>query len=371
MENKESRKRKVCRSGAGVEETPNKCDTPGFPLRTESKLVRDLRGFDRLELPRNNRRIVTTSKPLVQSWRANCDIQVLLYEGNPAHPSPDEIARVTDYIVAYACKGNESLLEEMKQMKALILGCEDISGTSKDVKRIARKLLNQTTKDKVISKQECMCHLARLDLFLCSEAIETVSISGEYRLCTSGQSNFSFLTKYAHRDISKYKDMSLHQYFEYIKNGALKGACSNRRSIIPHYVGAKSVPTYPPTEGYAKSVLLLHVPWQYKFDQQAHGRNYIAEFKSFIKRPDCPTGIRIGYERAKARFEQKKQFVEPTGKRENICYESFSTVIDESVEEIVALASTLGYTCGLDTLEENEFFYGDDSTDWSTQHYKV
>ena len=112
-----SKRRKVCRCGAGVEDTPNMCDTPGFPLRTEPKLVRDLRGFDRLELPRNNRRIVTTSKPLVQAWRANCDAQLLLYQGNPAHPSPDEIARVTDYIVAYACKGNETLLEETKQMK--------------------------------------------------------------------------------------------------------------------------------------------------------------------------------------------------------------------------------------------------------------
>ena len=99
---------------------------------------------------------------------------------------------MTDYIVAYACKGKESLIEETKQMKALILGMDDVSGTSKDVKRIARMLLNKTTKDKVISKQECMCHLAKLDLFLCSEAIETVSISGEYRLCTSGQATFLF-----------------------------------------------------------------------------------------------------------------------------------------------------------------------------------
>jgi len=216
-----------------------------------------------------------------------------------------------------------------------------------------------------------MCHLAKLDLFLCTEAIETVSISGEYRLCTSGQSNFSFLTKYAQRDISKYSNMSLHQYFDYIKNNTLKGACNNRRYIIPHYVGARSSPTYPPTEGYARSVLLLHVPWQKKFDHQAQGRNYIKEFKAFIKKLDCPTGIKIGYERAKARYEQKKQFVEPTGKRENICYESFSTVVDDSVDEIVALASTLGYTLSLDALEENEFFYGDESTDWSTQHYKV
>ena len=37
-EDKESRRRKVCRCGAGVEVTPNMCDTPGFLLRVEPEL---------------------------------------------------------------------------------------------------------------------------------------------------------------------------------------------------------------------------------------------------------------------------------------------------------------------------------------------
>ena len=196
-ESKESKKRKVCRCGAGVEERPDMCDTPGFPLRTEPKLVHDLRGFDRLELPWNNRRIVASSRWLLQGWRANCDIQVLLYDCNPFYPNPEEIARVTDYIVAYACKGNETFVEEKNHMRSLILGSEDISGTTAEVKTIARKLLNKTSKDKVISKQECMCHLAKLDLFLCSESIETVSISGQYRLQTSEGAKHTVLAKYA------------------------------------------------------------------------------------------------------------------------------------------------------------------------------
>ena len=72
------------------------------------------------------------------------------------------------------------------------MGSQDVTGTTSDVKRIARKLLNKTTKDKVIFKQECMCHLAKLDLFLCSESNETVSISREYCLCTSGEAKLSF-----------------------------------------------------------------------------------------------------------------------------------------------------------------------------------
>jgi hypothetical protein len=32
-----------------------------------------------------------------------------------------EIARVTDYVVAYACKGNSTLTKEKRQMKQLVL----------------------------------------------------------------------------------------------------------------------------------------------------------------------------------------------------------------------------------------------------------
>lgn len=346
------------------------CNTPGFPIRDKPKLVRDLRGFDRLELPRNHKWIVATSRWLVQGWRANCDIQVLLYNCDPINPNPDEIARVTDYIVAYACKGNETIVEEMKQMKALILGSQEVSGTSNDVKRIARKLLNTTTKNKIISKQECMCHLAKLDLFLCSESIDTVSISGEYRLCTSGEAQSSFLTKYAKRD-DKWKDKSLHQYFTEIKNYALSRPSSNCKWIIPHYVGARSTPIYPVTEGYTKSVLLLHVPWRNAFNEPGTITNYKEDFEIFLNSTLCPMSVKIGYERAKARYGEHKQFVEPTGNNESICYESFSTTADDSIKEIVDLASTLGLTCDLNITEENEYFYGDDSTDWSKQHYKV
>ena len=81
--------------------------------------------------------------------------------------------------------------------------------------------------------------------------------------------------------------------------------------------------------------------------------------------------VKVGYERARARYEQKTQIVEPTGRKENILYESFSTTVDDSVKEIVALASTLGLTSAADIPEENAYFYGDELTNWSEQHYKV
>src|SRR5688500_12974370 len=219
------------------------CDTPCFPLREGPKLVHDLQGYDRLELQRNHKRIVASSRWLLQPWRGNVDLQPLLYKSHPLYPNPEEIGRVTDYIVAYCCKGNETIVEERKQMKALILGSQEVTGTKADLKRIARKLLNKTIKDKVISKQECMCHLAKLDLFLCSESIDTVSISGEYNLCTANEARSTFLTQYAKRYTTQFENMSLHQYFYYKKNTL--SSRYNGKCIIPHYVGASSVPTFP------------------------------------------------------------------------------------------------------------------------------
>ena len=65
-----------------------------------------------------------------------------MYESDPKNSNHDEIARVTDYIVAYTCKGNEPIVEEKKQMTAFVLGSRDITGTKSDVKRTAKKLLN-------------------------------------------------------------------------------------------------------------------------------------------------------------------------------------------------------------------------------------
>ena len=90
-----------------------------------------------------------------------------------------------------------------------------------------------------------------------------------------------------------------------------------------------------------------------------------------MKSPLCPISVRIGYEWAKASYLENKQFIESTGRNGNICYESFSSTVDESVQEIVSLASTLGLTCDPDIQENDEYFYGDESTDWSKQHVKV
>jgi hypothetical protein len=57
----------------------------------------------------------------LQSWRGNCDVQILVYSSDPDFLDADDIARVTDYVVGYACKGNKTLKEEREQAAQLFL----------------------------------------------------------------------------------------------------------------------------------------------------------------------------------------------------------------------------------------------------------
>lgn len=111
----------------------------------------------------------------------------------------------------------------------------------------------------------------------------------------------------------------------------------------------------------------MYVPWTNKFDEQDASRDYVKEFELFLKCDLCPMSVKIGYDRAKTQYEQKTWLIEPTERKETINYELFTKSNDESVEEIVALASALGCSFA----EDGEYFYGTDETNWCEQHYQV
>jgi hypothetical protein len=171
----------MCRNGAGVEKTYLKGDTPGFLNRETPTIEKDPRGFNKLELPRNRHfnscNFIQTSVYLSQSWRANCDLQLLLYDSEPEFPDPSDIARVTDYIVSYACKGIETAKEEKDQVTLLVKAAKELSEDTNDLTRIARQILNRSIGEKLISKQECMVQLANLKLYHCSESFSLNSLS--------------------------------------------------------------------------------------------------------------------------------------------------------------------------------------------------
>lgn len=112
----------MCKTGAGYEANLGKADTPGFPLINDPEIKFDHKRTKRLCMPRNHKRLNQCSSDLLQSWRGNCDIQILVYSCDPLHPDIGEIAKVTDYVVSYATKGNTTMKEEREQNRRLTLG---------------------------------------------------------------------------------------------------------------------------------------------------------------------------------------------------------------------------------------------------------
>ena len=97
---------RYCRAGCGYEKTAGACDTPGFSLQQHDTIKKDDKGTSKLLLKRTNERIIQSSVKILQSWRSNCDLQLILYNSDPRDPDIGELSKVTDYVVSYACKGN-------------------------------------------------------------------------------------------------------------------------------------------------------------------------------------------------------------------------------------------------------------------------
>jgi hypothetical protein len=209
-------KKRFCRMGCGKESMTGNCDTPGWKVRTTDTIDNDIRGFKKLFLTRNHPKYIQTSLHCLQSWRANCDISILIYESDPMNPDVTEIAKVTDYVINYACKGNATLAIERKQVKDFTLQCESETGDEKDVIKTVQKCLNRSVASRTITKQEAVCQIGKLPLVICSESIDTISLSGAMRVSNGVNSNYkTFLSEYNTR--TTHLDKSLHQFFHLTK----------------------------------------------------------------------------------------------------------------------------------------------------------
>ena len=256
----------------------------------------------KLYMPRNHARLNQTSTTLIQTWRANCDIQILIYESNPEAPDLKEISRVTDYVVAYSCKGNSTLREEIETNKNLILNLQETTSDNAELKRVCKQVMNKAAASRLIPKTEATVLLTNLDLSTCSEYIETISISNSRKLTLNTlPTPTNFLQRYKHRP-TNYEQLSLHAYYQHYRK-----TIKNDKPSIPHYVGVAGTPVYPVSEEYARHVLIVYKPWR----TYPTGTNWKEEFESFIRSPTCAKSARLTYDRVMQRFYDKTKFVDP------------------------------------------------------------
>ena len=302
-------------------------------MTEHAEIKEDRKRSRKLYMPRNDNRLNQTSKYLLMSWRANCDVQILVYNCDPKNPDSSEISRVTDYVASYSCKGNYSLMEERQHNKELIMAAEDFTGDKADVVRACKQIMNKCASKRLISKQEAMVLLADLPLTICTEGFEAVSLTHSQQVTLEGElrDDKKFITQYANRDTS-FENMSLHEYFHHVKNKT-----KNERHIIPNFVGISGTPQFPVTADYARHTIIVYRPWrQYPKDLE-----WIKEFNQFINSEECPVSAKMGYERKMHRYYDKMQHYEP----KSHTVDHSGNELSEESRELLELVGLRGDEC--------------------------
>ena len=60
---------------------------------------------------------------MLQSWRANVDFQMLIYDNHPDHilATDVDVHKVTNYVVKYATKASETQLKQKNSIKNFVM----------------------------------------------------------------------------------------------------------------------------------------------------------------------------------------------------------------------------------------------------------
>lgn len=209
-----------------------------------------------------------------------------------------------------------------------IFSCEEHTGDVNDIKRACKQVMNKAVSKRIISKQEACVLLAELPLVVCTETIESVSISDSKTISLSDENKSSrstktFIDQYKKRP-SSFDRYSLHRYFHALKNGS-----GESRFIMPNFVGINGSPKYPVTEDYARHTLIVHKPWR----QYPKKTTWINEFNAFVNSDECPHSARIAYERVMRRYYDKMTNYEPKASTGDHSHNSISA----EDEEVMAL----------------------------------
>lgn len=213
-----------------------------------------------------------------------------------------------------------------------------MAGTSADVVRITRQILNRSSANRTIPKQEVCTEVGELPLTLSTEVTETVNLSGSYKL--SSDTHFDLVNRYR-RIAKQHPNMSLHDFVKVELNTEdrkIRKKYVKNASVIPHYVGANGQPKYPPTMEYARSVLIVHKPWGDDKPRKRSGpKEWINEFEEFVQLDECPEFVKLEYARVKERARSKR----PEAVASEECYDDeFRADVDDEVNDLLSIITT-------------------------------
>ena len=195
--------------------------------------------------------------------------------------------------------------------------------------------MNRANASRIISKQECMVELSNLPLVISSEDIENVNISGAMRITTTNKCirEKTLISKYQKLD-NTIEHISLCEFFH--KEQANK---NNTRTIIPHFVGMSSSPTYPVTIAYARATLIIHMPWREPIFHMMSDTECINTFEYFMNSDTMPRSVKLAYNKERCRYYENTTYLEPIQKLE--CYDNNEHEIAKEELELIRLMTSI------------------------------
>jgi hypothetical protein len=369
-----SNAKRYCRCGAGEEDGPGTCVTPGFKVISEDEIEEDVkRNIKFLKLKRTENRMKNTSMCMLQSWRANCDVSLLIYDQDPTKLNFRDIAQVTGYIVAYCSKGNASFSREREVLSEV---CNSFEGgvssiPSIDTTSLIKKVLNRMSNSRIISKAEVSSLLLDLPLYKCTESFRHVPITPFVNIVEKNKqqnSNYvNVIQKYMNRTLQD-KDFSLHEFTVKIEeNERLKNLQDNTNKSIQmdhlmlpyrmkkrvvHATGLNGFPVFPVTYSYAKSTLIMYKPWS-KLDPLKFvcgQSSIIDEFLQFLGEDSTPISVKLQYQIARESHYRRNANRDPDDSHENKIIEN-GTDIPEEIQDLLNAANTFYDHQNLDQLD--------------------
>jgi hypothetical protein len=170
--------------------------------------------------------------------------------------------------------------------------------------------LNWMTSKRLISIQEAVHEIDRLNLTLCSDVISFVSLQSCLKLRKNSDPKPKDLVyRYANRD-EELSSLSLEQYFYQVwcKENFMRDPDSKRpqkRILVAR--GLNCRPRHPIDFDYARGMLILHKPWSAKRPLNTRNKQKtIDTFKQMLQNRTVPTCVWTEYLRA-VRYAQERR----------------------------------------------------------------
>jgi hypothetical protein len=235
-----------------------------------------------LIMERNHHRMVQGSKFMRQSWRANCDIQVIVTTDPGA---------IEDYVLSYSTKEATASPEYKRFFLEFVAAASDATF---NVGSLVRKFMLRLSGHREKPAQEILYHASGGNLYEFSKpSAKSISLTYNRRVCTDRQADKAAL---ADNIVDKYRaamagtrGLSLYEY-----------ALSQAKDKWIYITGAHVPTTWPPTEMLCRTLLLLHCKWVREEDLLKSSKNgeppyptfYHKFMNDFLFTADCPGVIR-------------------------------------------------------------------------------